>query len=147
MPAPPSLKDLDGGDFARAWGGIASLEFSLAATWTALRDQGASAADLARWMAAAPTRLAGLEGRKGAIAPGHDADLLAFDPEASWTPTAGALHQRHAVSPYVGRALCGRVHATWLRGVLVYNGRNVVGEPGGLWQRRAEAVDPAQAFA
>ncbi len=146
-PAPPSLKDLDGGDFARAWGGIASLEFSLAATWTALRDQGASAADLARWMAAAPARLAGLEGRKGAIAPGHDADLVAFDPETWWTPTAGALHQRHPVSPYVGRALCGRVHTTWLRGALVHNGRNVVGEPGGLWQRHAEAVDPAQAFA
>ena len=33
-PAPPALK---GGDFARAWGGIASLEVSLAAAWTAYR--------------------------------------------------------------------------------------------------------------
>src|SRR5256885_12409062 len=40
-PAPPALKCA--GDFLRAWGGIASLELSLAATWTRLRPVGASA--------------------------------------------------------------------------------------------------------
>jgi allantoinase len=38
-PAPPSLKRPDGvGDFVAAWGGIASIELSLAATWTSLKS-------------------------------------------------------------------------------------------------------------
>src|SRR5262249_45865737 len=73
-PAPPSVKCP--GDFRRAWGGIASLELSLAATWTAFRGpETAALRHLSRWMSAAPARLAGLERRKGAIAPGLDADL------------------------------------------------------------------------
>jgi len=43
-PSPPELKRPgDVGDFMTAWGGIASLELSLAATWTALRAFGAPA--------------------------------------------------------------------------------------------------------
>ena len=43
-PSPPELKRPgDVGDFMTAWGGIASLELSLAATWTGLRAFGASA--------------------------------------------------------------------------------------------------------
>ena len=42
-PSPPELKRPgDAGDFMAAWGGIASLELSLAATWTGLRAFGAS---------------------------------------------------------------------------------------------------------
>jgi hypothetical protein len=44
--------------------------------------------------------------------------------------------------------LVGRVRATWLRGALVYNGRELRGEPQGRWLRHgAAAVDPAKAFA
>ncbi|HEY6208275.1 MAG TPA: allantoinase AllB, partial [Gemmatimonadales bacterium] len=50
-PAPPALKCLDAGDFARAWGGIASLELALAATWTGARARGHDPSDLARWLA------------------------------------------------------------------------------------------------
>ena len=42
-PSPPELKRPGGaGDFMTAWGGIASLELSLAATWTGLRAFGGS---------------------------------------------------------------------------------------------------------
>src|SRR6266550_4569568 len=47
-PAPPELKCLDTGDFVRAWGGVASLELGLAATWTGARDRGRDLGDLAR---------------------------------------------------------------------------------------------------
>ena len=53
-----------------AWGGIASLELSLAAVWTRAFERGRTPADLAAWMSAAPAALAGLSGRKGRIAPG-----------------------------------------------------------------------------
>ncbi|MCC6650607.1 MAG: allantoinase AllB [Candidatus Eisenbacteria bacterium] len=146
-PAPPATKDLEGGDFARSWGGIASLELSLSATWTALAPRGATLAQLARWMSAAPAELAGLHERKGAIEPGRDADLVAFDPDAEWSVDAARLHHRHAVTPYEGRALRGRVLRTWLRGAEVFAEGRVTDEAPGRWLRPGTAVDPARAFA
>ena len=65
--------------------------------------------DLARWMSAEPAKLAGMEGRKGAIAVGCDADLVVFDPEASFILQESALYYRHRVSPYLGEELYGKV--------------------------------------
>ncbi len=76
-PAPPALKLRETGDFLRAWGGIASLQLRLPAVWT-----GASRARprprAGRRAGCAPGRRdsPGSGGRKGAIAPGHDADLV-----------------------------------------------------------------------
>ena len=114
-PCPPPLKQTHG-DFFSAWGGIASLELSLAALWTAARPRGFTPADLARWMSAAPARLAGLEGVKGAIAPGADADLVVFDPDAEFVVDATRLRQRHPLTPYAGRTLRGRVERVFRRG-------------------------------
>ena len=63
-----------------------------------------------------PARLAGLEGRKGAIAPGYDADLVVWDPEASFVVDPERLHHRHKLTPYTGRTLYGVVRRTLLRG-------------------------------
>lgn len=120
-PAPLSLKNVHDGDFTRAWGGLASLQVGLAAVWTAGRPRGASLEDLARWLAAAPAALAGLSGRKGAIAIGQDADLVLWDPEAEVTVDPAALEHRHPVTPYGGLRLRGRVHRTLLRGEVVYD--------------------------
>jgi len=114
-PAPPEMKCTDSGDFLRAWGGIASLQLSLPAMWTEARERGAGIADLARWMCAAPARLAGL-GRKGAIAVGNDADLVVWDPDAEFTVDAAALEHRHKLTPYAGRKLRGVVQTAFLRG-------------------------------
>jgi len=82
---------------------------------------------IAEWMAAAPAQLAGLSGRKGAIVPGADADLVAFDPEAEWKVTPDDLYFRHKLSPYLGAELRGRVRETWLRGEPVFCGGKFVG--------------------
>ena len=38
-PATPGLKELQSGDFIKAWGGIASLQFSLPVLWTAAKKR------------------------------------------------------------------------------------------------------------
>ena len=114
-PCVPELKQLDRGDFGAAWGGIASLQLSLPAVWTAARARGHRLADLARWMAESPATLAGLAG-KGRIAPGADADLCVFAPEETFVVDPARLHHRHPVTPYAGRRLAGVVRSTWLRG-------------------------------
>jgi allantoinase len=121
-PCPPALKKLDEGDFRGAWGGIASLQLALSAVWTGARERGFTLSDLAEWMCAAPARLAGLEGRKGAIAPGYDADLVVLDPEASFRVEPQGLQHRHKLTPYAGRTLYGIVRRTLLRGETIYDG-------------------------
>jgi len=119
-PCPPAMKRLEEGNFQSAWGGIASLSVALPVMWTEARERGFSLTDVARWMAEKPAHLAGCGGRKGRIALGYDADFVVFDPEAEFTVTRPQLHQRHAMSPYLGERLRGRVKRTYLRGRPVF---------------------------
>ena len=140
-PSPPDLKRIETGDFLGAWGGVASLQLSLPAVWTGARERGFTIADLARWMCAAPARLAGLEGRKGAIVPGADADLVIWDPEASFQVEPRDLYHRHRLTPYAGRTLAGVVRRTLLRGETVYDvsaEERFPGTPSGKLLRKSE---------
>ena len=121
-----------GGDFTTAWGGIASLELSLAAVFTELdiirrlrpADGSVDPAALRRiagWMSEAPSDLAALGARKGRIAEGHDADFVIWDPDAEWTVQPPRLQQRHKLTPYAGRTLRGAVRATYLRGQRIWS--------------------------
>jgi allantoinase len=119
-PAPAELKHQADGDFLRAWGGIASLQLRLPAIWTAARVRGHAPERLAQWLCAGPARLVGLEGRKGAIAPGYDADLVLWRPDQEFVVEAPSLRHRHPLTPWLGRRLAGVVDATYLRGEPVY---------------------------
>ena len=129
-PAPPSLKHLNDGDFLRAWGGIASLQLSLSAVWTEAAKRNVPVFQLAEWLASAPARLAGLDA-KGGIAAGKDGDLVVWDPDAEVTVDARQLHHRHALTPYEGRTLRGRVVTTMVRGQVVFADGQVSGPPAG----------------
>lgn len=114
-PCTADLKRQDSGDFAEAWGGIASLQLGLPVVWTTARERGVPLADVVGWMATAPARRMGLTG-KGEIAAGADADLCVFAPDESWVVDPARLHHKNPVSPYAGRTLTGTVRRTWLRG-------------------------------
>jgi len=131
-PSPPELKS---GDFATAWGGIASLELRLHVTWTGAAARGIGLGSVAEWLAGAPARLAGLDDRKGTIAVGKDGDFVIFDPDGM-TPVRGKdLFQRHKSTPYEGMALRGAVKRTVLGGDAVFDGR-IVGAPRGRMLER-----------
>ena len=124
-PSPPELKMRELGQFAAAWGGISSVQVALPVVWTQARARGYDLADVIRWMASGPARVAGLPG-KGQIAPGYDADLVAFAPDETFVVDPGRLHHRHRLTPYAGMSLSGVVRRTWLRGAPVTGAR-----PGG----------------
>jgi allantoinase len=132
-PSTPDLKLLGSGDFGAAWGGISSLQLGLPLIWTAARQRGHDLTEVLGWMSAGPAQVVGVSG-KGAIAEGHDADLVVLAPDQTFTVDAAALHHRHPVTPYAGRELAGVVQATYLRGTLTRasepQGRLI--RPGGL---------------
>ncbi len=130
-PCPPEMKERGSGDWFDAWGGIASLQLGLPVTWTGARARGMGPERIAEWMGAAPARLAGLERRKGAIAPGRDADLVVWDPDGETRVDPAALHHRHALTPYAGGVFAGEVLATYVRGTLVYDRGRFPAEPAG----------------
>jgi allantoinase len=76
---------------------------------------------LAGWLSRAPAQLAGLETVKGSLKPGHDADLVIWDPEATAVVDAAQLYHRHPITPYDGLQLRGVVRTTILRGEVVFD--------------------------
>ncbi|MFI8090645.1 allantoinase AllB [Streptomyces sp. NPDC086080] len=112
----PSTADLKTDDFATAWGGISGLQLSLPAVWTEARARGHGLEDVVRWMATGTARLAGLDARKGGIAPGRDADFAVLAPERTFTVDPAALQHRNRVTAYAGKTLYGVITSTWLRG-------------------------------
>jgi len=139
-PCPPEMKGLEAGDFAKAWGGIASLSLGASILATTLGapslasetwDESARLLALARLMSSAPAKLASLAHRKGRIAEGFDADLLVFAPEETFTVAPADLHFRHPISPYLGERLLGRVKQTILRGQLVFDNGEFPHPPAG----------------
>ncbi|MER7931484.1 MULTISPECIES: allantoinase AllB [unclassified Streptomyces] len=112
----PSTADLKTADFATAWGGISGLQLSLPAVWTEARRRGHDLADVVRWMSARTAALVGLDDRKGAIAPGLDADFAVLAPDETFTVDPAGLQHRNRVTAYAGKTLHGVVRSTWLRG-------------------------------
>jgi allantoinase len=130
-PCPPEMKLRDRGDFLQAWGGISSLQLRLPIVWTESKRRGFSLADLARWLCSAPAKLVGLDSQKGLIASGFDADLVVWNPDKQFRVEGEALHHRHKLTPYQGRILDGVVEKTFLRGRLIYDQGELLGDPKG----------------
>lgn len=98
----------------------------------------------ARLTATAPAELHGLT-RKGAIAPGKDADLVIWDETRQVTYGANDLHDNVGYNPWEGMTVTSWPDTVILRGNILVDGGTFRGQPGhGRWQKR-DALSPALA--
>ena len=109
-PCPPSMKESD--DFFIIWGGIMGAQQFVGPLFAA----GLDAATIARLTGPNVARRFGLEGRKGSIAVGYDADLLLLDTKREHRVTHEELLTRHRLSSYAGRTFPVSVQSVWVRG-------------------------------
>lgn len=119
-PAPPEMKEIQSGDFMKAWGGISSIQFALPVLWTAAKKHSCSLNDMAKWLCEKPALLPQLK-PKGKIANGCDADLVIWNPEKKFTVTDDIIQHRHKITPYMNKELYGVVEQTWLAGEKVFD--------------------------
>jgi len=102
---------------------------------------------LVELLAANPARLFGLADRKGAIAPGMDADLVLFDADRPWLMQSRHVEAKCGWSAYEGWTMTGQVRTTVRRGRVVYRAGDGTsapqfGTPDGRW---LEAAAPTSA--
>jgi allantoinase len=119
-PAPPEMKEIQSGDFSKAWGGIASLQFSLPAVWTAMRKRNIALKHIIHWMCDKPAAFLNLTG-KGKIEKGADADFVIWNPEEKFIVNAKMIQHKHKVTPYLNNELYGVVKQTYLKGRKVFD--------------------------
>ena len=85
-----------------------------------------------------PAKLFGLYPRKGTIAVGSDADIVVFDPERRHTITAANQRSRSDYNLYEGTEVTGHPEVVLVRGQVVVENDEVVGQPGsGQFVKRA----------
>jgi dihydropyrimidinase len=92
--------------------------------------------------AANPAKLFGLWPRKGCLAVGSDADLVAIDPNRPFRVTAAAMESRSDFDPYEGHEVRGWPVLTISRGEIVMRDGRVLGQAGrGLLLSRGRYQD------
>ena len=104
---------------AKAAFGIVGLETSAALTYTELVEPGIlTVMQMAEKMSYNPARVLRLDA--GTITEGKDADLVIFDPNATYTIDKNSFVSKSKNTPFHGRRVSGRVDATIIGGDVVY---------------------------
>jgi dihydropyrimidinase len=123
-------KELGRGDFSKIPNGLPGVENRMD-----LLHQGVVEGRISRrrWIeiaCATPARMFGLYPRKGTIAPGADADIVIYDPNAEQTISAETHHMNVDYSAYEGKRITGQVETVLSRGEPVITERAYVGRAG-----------------
>jgi allantoinase len=135
--APSSREEKETDDVWKAYGGIPGVGTGFPYLYSEGLVRGRLT--LPRFLevtSASAARRYGLSARKGAIAPGRDADLALVDPRLSARIEGGRLLSKGRITPFEGMVLSGAVALTLVRGRPVYDlrrangGDGIVAQPG-----------------
>ncbi|MBQ8587512.1 MAG: dihydropyrimidinase [Oscillospiraceae bacterium] len=127
-------KDAGRGDFTQIPGGMPGVETRGVLMYTfGVATGRISAEKMAEVLAEAPAKLYGAYPRKGHIAPGADADIVVYDPEADGLITAADQVANVDYAPYEGIKTTGHIAQVWLRGELSVEEGKLLSEPKGKY--------------
>ncbi len=121
--APHAPEEKTRGDIWEVDCGFPGVETQMPAMLTEVNAGRMSICDYVRWSSFNPARIWGLFPRKGAIAPGADADLALVDLSAEWTIDDAKIQSRSKISPWHGRSVKGLPVHTIVRGRFVMRDR------------------------
>jgi dihydropyrimidinase len=136
-------KQLGRDDFSKIPNGAPGIEHRLSLVY----DGGVVGGRIShnRWVelcSTAPAKLFGLFPRKGTIAPGSDADIALFDPDAEAVISAATHHMNVDYSAYEGRRVRGVTRTVLSRGEVILDNGTFVGRPGrGAYLQRKTRFD------
>jgi dihydropyrimidinase len=130
-------KELGRDDFSKIPNGLPGVENRMDLLHQAVVDGRISRRRWIEIACAAPARMFGLYPRKGTIAPGADADVVIYDPEAEQTISAATHHMNVDYSAYEGKRIRGAVRTVLSRGTVVLDDGRWIGRTGhGRFLRR-----------
>ena len=123
-------KALGRDDFSKIPNGLAMIQHRLVKLWDLGVEGGRiTPSELVDITSTAIARRFGLE-RKGAVAPGKDADLVIFDPATPFEFSTRTSHMNVDYDLFEGESSTGSVRQTFCRGALVYDRGEIVSAPG-----------------
>ena len=133
-------KEMGIGNFSKIPNGIGSVEHRMDLLYQGVVDGNIS---LERWVevtSTTPARMFGMYGRKGAIQPGADGDVVVYDPhghtsiglavDGNGEPTGRTHHMNMDYSAWEGYEIDGHVDTVLSRGKVVVAGNQYLGAKG-----------------
>lgn len=113
------------------WGGISGIQHLMQCVYSeGVVKRKRSPALIAQILGEGPARAFGLWGRKGAVLPGFDADLVIWDPGRAWKVTRDSLLYKNPISAFVGMEGTGYPEKVFLRGKLAAENGRVCNQEG-----------------
>lgn len=134
-------KDAGQGDFTKIPGGLPGVEARGELVYSfGVTTRKISLATMCKVLSENPAKLYGMFPRKGVIAPGADADIVVYDPQADHILRAEDMVSRAGYTPYEGFVTHGSVSQVWLRGKLMVENGHVIGEQEGQYIVRGKSA-------
>jgi dihydropyrimidinase len=124
-------KTLGEGDFSAIPNGLPGVEDRYTLIWDGgVAQRRMSPMRFVELIATAPAQMFGLAPRKGTLAPGSDADIVIFNPNAERILSAHTHHMRVDYNPYEGRQVRGTPEVVLQRGRILVRDGQFHGNPG-----------------
>jgi allantoinase len=138
-----TIERKSGSDIFACGAGVPGVETLMPGFFTmAVDERGMDLTEAVRLLSLSPARFFGLYPRKGAIEVGADADFAIVE-RTDWTFDESGLHDEGRWSPFHGMKLRWKPAATYLRGELIFDGKDVIGKPGaGGYLARVTPAEP-----